>query len=387
MDDIELRGIEASAPLVRAFDSTDNSFKTTRVDTPYGSILVAHHGLDKSTSTSSGFQVPNASKPIILTYPDLGLNHITNFQAFFNFSDMKLLMHAFPVVHVNPPGQEEGAASLPDYYVYPTMDQLGEQIGSVIEAFNAKTIIGLGVGLGANVLARYALEKREFVDGLFLINATASQSSWTEWIYQKVNMYYLGGVAASISGGSFPQATQDYLMWHHFGRVDSDRNHDLIQIYRKHFSGNSMSGRNLSFLIDSYIKRNDLGIVRGDTEKNIKCPILIMTGHFAPHVDDTVAFNARLNPHLSTWMKLQDCGMVLEEQPAKVAEALRLFIQGLGYSLSILERRRSSLRKNSASVVSEESSSSNSRASSMDNGGTDGNIHILTNPIADVAAN
>ena len=84
---------------------------------------------------------------------------------------------------------------------------------------------------------------------------------------------------------------------------------------------------------------------------------------------------------------MQDCGMVLEEQPAKVAEALRLFIQGLGYSLSILERRRSSLRKNSASLASEESSSSNSRASSMDNGGADGNIHILTNPIADVAAN
>lgn len=200
-------------------------------------------------------------------------------------------------------------------------------------------------------------------------------------------MYYLGGVAATLTG-IFPQATQDYLMWHHFGKVDSDRNHDLIQVYRNHFSGKNMNGRNLALIIDSYIKRTDLKIDRTDKENNIKCPILIMTGDFAPHVDDTVDFNARLNPVLSTWMKLQDCGMVLEEQPAKVAEALRLFIQGLGYSLSVLERRRSSLRKNSLSLNS-------SRQSSMDHGTppatdshlTDHGVHILTNPIAEVGGN
>ena len=30
-------------------------------------------------------------------------------------------------------------------------------------------------------------------------------------------------------------------------------------------------------------------------------------------------------------MPNQDCAMVLEEQPAKVAEAVKLFLQGLGY--------------------------------------------------------
>lgn len=29
--------------------------------------------------------------------------------------------------------------------------------------------------------------------------------------------------------------------------------------------------------------------------------------------------------------QISDCGMVLEEQPHKVCEALRLFLQGLGY--------------------------------------------------------
>jgi hypothetical protein len=30
-------------------------------------------------------------------------------------------------------------------------------------------------------------------------------------------------------------------------------------------------------------------------------------------------------------IQLQDCGMILEEQPAKVVEAFRLFLQGNGY--------------------------------------------------------
>jgi pimeloyl-ACP methyl ester carboxylesterase len=175
MDDIELRGIEASSPLVRGFDVHDDSFKTSRVETSFGSLLIAHHGLEETGKGS--FKYTNNSKPVILTFPDLGLNHITNFQAFFNNSDMKLLMRSFAVVHVNPVGQEEGAPTLPDSFVYPTMDQMAEQLVTVLDALNIRSIIGLGVGLGANVLARFALRKKDVVDGLFLINATASQVS------------------------------------------------------------------------------------------------------------------------------------------------------------------------------------------------------------------
>ena len=58
-----------------------------------------------------------------------------------------------------------------------------------------------------------------------------------------------------------------------------------------------------------------------------------MTGDQSPHADATVVFNGRLQPHRCTWMKIQDAAMILEEQPAKVAEAVKLFLQGLGYTL------------------------------------------------------
>lgn len=68
------------------------------------------------------------------------------------------------------------------------MDELAEEITAVTQFYNVKSFIGLGVGLGANVLSRFALKHADAVDGLFLINPTASVSSWTEWLYQKVNM-------------------------------------------------------------------------------------------------------------------------------------------------------------------------------------------------------
>lgn len=377
MDSVELFQVDASSPLIRTLDA-NNDLKQETVDTEYGSVIVAHQGADHRHST----------KPVLLTYPDLGLNHVTNYQAFFNFPEVKLLLGSFSVLHMNAPGQEDGAPDLPADYSYPTMDQLAAQIEDVCVHYKVKTVIGFGVGLGANVLCRFARLKPERVDGLFLINATAGQSGWTEWFYQvcfsksvvvkltwntwqKINSYYLGG-GTNLSG-SFPQAAQDYLMWHHFGKLDSERNRDLIQIFQSLFSGKRLSGRNLSLLIESYINRTDLGITRGDKEANFKCPVLLMCGGLAPHVDDTVAFNARLNPQDSTWMKLNESGMVLEEQPHKVSEALRLFIQGLGYSLTAYERRRSSLRKASLDSITLESSEN----------GDGSKVHIVENPIAE----
>jgi len=56
-----------------------------------------------------------------------------------------------------------------------------------------------------------------------------------------------------------------------------------------------------------------------------------MTGDRSCHVDATVHFNGRLQPSKCTWMKLQEASSPIEEQPLKVAEALKLFLQGLGY--------------------------------------------------------
>ena len=95
-------------------------------------------------------------------------------------------------------------------------------------------------------------------------------------------------------------------------------------------------------LLQAYMARNDLGLAREmasngkpmfGASRTLKMPVINMTGDQSPHVDATVVFNGRLQPNRCTWMKIQDAAMILEEQPAKVGEAVKLFLQGLGYTL------------------------------------------------------
>ncbi|KAM7345414.1 misexpression suppressor of KSR 2 isoform 2-T3 [Cochliomyia hominivorax] len=316
MDDIELRSVQLQFPHARG--SIIDACDQRRIPTDKGDILVAIQG--------------DTTKPAILTYHDLGLNYATSFAGFFNYPLMRGLLENFCVYHVTAPGQEEGAPTLPEDYIYPTMDELAGQLQFVLSHFGLKSIIGFGIGAGANILARFALAHPDKVGAMCLINCVSTQSGWIEWGYQSFNARYLRTKGMT-------QGVIDYLMWHHFGRNPEERNHDLVQMYKQHFE-RGINPTNLAMFINSYIHRNDLNISRTPpgtpgTEPSaatLKMPIMNITGALSPHVDDTVTFNGRLDPTNSTWMKISDCAMVLEEQPAKLAEAFRLFLQGEGYA-------------------------------------------------------
>ncbi|XP_037903488.1 protein NDRG3 isoform X4 [Hermetia illucens] len=314
MDDIELRSVQLQFPNARG--SLADSCDLRRVPTDKGDILVAIQG--------------DTTKPPILTYHDLGLNYATSFAGFFNFPVMRGILEHFCVYHVTAPGQEDGAPTLPEDYIYPTMDELASQIQYVLTHFGLKSVIGFGVGAGANIMARFALHNPDKVGALCLINCVSTSSGWIEWGYQSFNARFLRTKGMT-------QSVVDYLMWHHFGRNPDERNHDLVQMYKTHFE-RAVNPTNLAMFINSYIHRNDLNIARtpsGSPQTStatLKMPVMNITGALSPHVDDTVTLNGRLDPTNSTWMKISDCAMVLEEQPAKLAEAFRLFLQGEGYA-------------------------------------------------------
>ncbi|CAE1284684.1 unnamed protein product [Acanthosepion pharaonis] len=96
-------------------------------------------------------------------------------------------------------------------------------------------------------------------------------------------------------------------------------------------------------VVDHY-KRNDLGLIREldnirrNTVKNVKCRTMLLVGDDSPHLDDVVNMNGRMDPQETDFVKIADCGgMPLEEQPAKVCEAFRYFLQGMGYSIFCAE--------------------------------------------------
>ena len=48
-------------------------------------------------------------------------------------------------------------------YIYPTIDELAAQLQFVLSHFRLKSVIGFGVGAGANILARFALNNPDRV--------------------------------------------------------------------------------------------------------------------------------------------------------------------------------------------------------------------------------
>lgn len=64
-----------------------------------------------------------------------------------------------------------------------------------------------------------------------------------------------------------------------------------------------------------------------------RCTVLNITGFTSPHKDDVIDTNDRCDPANSSYVEYADCGgAILDEQPAKTAESIRLFLQGLGHS-------------------------------------------------------
>lgn len=312
----------------------DETIREEKVDAGFGPILVARQGIEIK---------PNSSQCCIVTFHDLGLNYLSNFQAFFNHSLMRPVIQRMPVVHINAPGQEDEAKELGSDHVYPTMDQLAESVRTVCNYYGVKQAICIGVGLGANVLARVALANPDLVDGLFLINPVPTTAGWMEWAYHKRNIYYLNNLRAGDGDSrsndvyhesSFPQCILDHLIWHHFGSNPEERSLDLVNMYKTYYSSFKINPRNLALLIDSYLRRDDVRISRDQDENNeLQCSALILCGNDSPYLDDSITMNQRLRPERSTWMKLFDCGSALDEQPHKVAEAFILFVQGLGLGL------------------------------------------------------
>lgn len=63
--------------------------------------------------------------------------------------------HRSTFLHVVLPGQEEGAEDLGEGAKYPSMQDLGEDLDSVLDQLDIQFVVGLGEGAGANILARW----------------------------------------------------------------------------------------------------------------------------------------------------------------------------------------------------------------------------------------
>nr|BAU80760.1 n-myc downstream-regulated gene 1b [Danio rerio] len=285
--------------------------------------------------------VPKGNCPTILTFHDIGLNHKSCFESMFHHKDMHEILQHFAVCHVDAPGQQEGASTLSTDYTYPSMDQLSESLPMVLNHFGLKSVIGMGVGAGANILARFALKHPDMVEGLVLINLSTQAEGFMDWAAQKIT--------------SWTHALPDTVISHLFGKEEIHNNHELIATFRQLITSN-INQSNLQQFVKSYKSRKDLEIERpvqgGNVNtKTLQCPALLIVGDNSPAVDAVVDSNSRMNPTTTTFLKMADCGGLPQvDQPGKLIEAFKYFIQGMGYmpSASMTRLARSRTASNSS---------------------------------------
>uniref|UniRef100_A0A8C7ZUA6 N-myc downstream regulated 1b n=1 Tax=Oryzias sinensis TaxID=183150 RepID=A0A8C7ZUA6_9TELE len=210
--------------------------------------------------------------------------------------------------------------------IYPTVDQLSEALPAVLKNFGLRSVIGLGVGAGAYILARFALNHPDLVDGLVLINVNPNAEGLMDSVANKIT--------------DWTQTLPDKLIAHLFGQEEIQNNYDLVATYR-HYITATMNQSNVSQFFRSYNNRSTLDVQRPVSGGNInvrtlKCSTLLVVGDNSPAVEAVVDCNSKLNPNKTTLLKMADCGSLPQvDQPAKVTEALKYFIQGLGYCESV----------------------------------------------------
>ncbi|XP_018618284.1 protein NDRG1b [Scleropages formosus] len=280
------------------------------VETPQGRIHCTMKGVSRK------------NQPAILTFHDIGLNHKTCFSSLFHHEDMQEITQHFAVCHVDAPGQQEGARTLSTGYNYPSMDQLSDAIPYVIKHFGLSSVIGMGMGAGAYILAKFALNYPELVEGLILININVCAEGWMDWATQKIT--------------GWTNALPDMVIDHLFAKEEIQNNPNLVETYRQYIT-NDINQTNLQHFVRSYNSRRDLEIERSLEGENMNvrtltCPSLLVVGDSSPAVEAVVDCNSKMNPTKTTLLKMADCGGLPQvDQPGKLTEALKYFIQGMGY--------------------------------------------------------
>ncbi|KAK0153163.1 Protein NDRG2 [Merluccius polli] len=307
------------------------------IETPHGGLHVTVHGTS------------NTRRPAILTVHDVGLDSKSCFSPLFKFDEMQEIVKNFTVVHIDVPGQEEGAAVYPSGYQYPSMDTISEMLPTVLQFFKFRSVIGVGVGAGAYILSKFTLANPDAVEGLVLINMDPNARGWMEWAAQK-----LVSVASSVT---------EQILSHLFSQEELSANAEPLQAHRERIS-KATNLPNVEHFWKSYNSRRDINIDRNCT---FKCPVMLVVGDQAPYEDAAVECNSKLDPTTTSFLKMADAGGLPQlTQPAKLTEAFKYFIQGMGYMASSCMTRLSRSRTTSlSSSYSMDGSRSRSRTLSQ----------------------
>ncbi|GAM28914.1 hypothetical protein SAMD00019534_120900 [Acytostelium subglobosum LB1] len=254
--------------------------------------------------------------PFVITYHDVGINHITCFNPFFEHPKMKTALPFMNIIHIEAPGHQYKAETIPEDD-YPTFTQLAKDILYVLEYFKVKNFIGFGVGVGGAVLTQFAILQPKYVVGLILVGSELKGFGWMETMKHWVGW-------KTMPSTKNPQSVFNYLLDHYH----SD-NPNIMETIKVEVSNINME--NMCHYIDSYLKRED---IKMSDIRALRAKVLVIVGKDATDAEDIVELFSHFNPSSATLLQVPDCGLlVTAENPTFMIEPFKLYMQGCGYML------------------------------------------------------
>jgi len=232
---------------------------------------------------------------VFITVHDVGATY-QNWVNFLKDESMVDIRSRSVFLHVAIPGQEPGAQDLPKDFSFPTMQQIGVGLVTILDQLRVKSVVGLGNGAGANIITRFAMMHPTRVHGIVTVNNTATESL-----------------------GRFTDRLKARL-----SALKPDQKEGLNE-------------RNAASFAEAYKRRKEF---MSELNDRIKCDVLLITGMKSKYVGDTEAIHREMRPGLCSIIKVEEVSEPLIEAMEKVAEAVLLFCQGLGL-LPTIQRRMS----------------------------------------------
>jgi pimeloyl-ACP methyl ester carboxylesterase len=236
-------------------------------------------------------------------------------------------------IHVDVPGQGHNVPDLPADYVFPTMQQIGEDLVHVLDQLQIKEVVCFGEGAGANIVARFAMAHIDRVLGVCLLHATGTTAGLLGSLKEKATTWKLDHIGMNPSAES-------YLVLHRFGTEfskakDTEELKAAIENYQEMLR-NKANPKNLKKFVEAFLRRTNIA----DSTKKLKCPILLITGQKSVFNATTRALHQAVlkscpDKGKVEFIEVAGVANVLEEKPVKLAESFQYFLQGLGLVSSL----------------------------------------------------
>jgi pimeloyl-ACP methyl ester carboxylesterase len=297
---------------ISGFESTSDAYV---VETRYGPITVTVQG--------------DRSKPPLMTFHDVGLNHRTCFQPLFVCAGTSSdLLRRFCIYHIDAPGCEDGGAGL-EYAPCAllrdgeTLDALAERCEDVATYFGLTNVTVLGVGAGATVMALYAGRHASPVVAAMLISPSCTRASTMEHVLgaaAKFNLRRYGWTSWSLQHLMKRMFSYRALAGGSGGLFGSD----LACTAKREMS--ELNAKAVLAYYEAALNRLD----NTHIYEHLDIDAIILAGTNSPWYKDTLHMNAVMRPRKVAWIEMEGCGTVVTmEDPTCLLSPINLFIQRL----------------------------------------------------------